>query len=215
MRPRNLLGVLTATLILASCKTSVETKVSVTDLLHGETQVLPGQLYVEVAACNDYEDSRRPSSSLLEVTNLIPDVFEDAEFTECFNRRMDSFASFNVPIYLDKDLDGKAASDHHINLVSNENFLLGVSMPAPLRDKFQNATKNRMGMDLELQMTITVMNDLDQGFEFTAASTFVNDIPAILSGMTADPNSTFTLTLSDVSTEAILSNGSAAVLFHP
>lgn len=215
MHARNLIGAVATALILAGCKTSVETTVTVTDLLHGDTQVLPGQLLVEVAACTDFEDSRRPSSSLLEVTNLIPEVFQDSEYVECFNRRMDSFASFNVPIYLDKDFDGKAASDQHLNIASNENYLLLVAMPDPLRERFQNATKNRMGPDLDLQMSIKVINDLSEGFSFTAASTFVNDIPAVLSTMTADPSSAFTLTLSDVSAQSILTTGSTAVLFHP
>jgi len=116
------LGLVVGVLLITGCKATVETEVSLTDIQQSESKLINGDLYVEVAACNSYEDSRKPSDSLVRAKQNVPSIFNGAEFVECFSKEFDSFAHFSIPIALDKDEDGKMASDSHINLISNREF---------------------------------------------------------------------------------------------
>lgn len=90
-------------MLLVGCKATVETEVGLKDILESKTKTIDGNLYVEVTGCNSYEDSRKPSDSVIEAQQTIPRIFEDAEYIECFSKQFDSFAHFNIPVVLDKD----------------------------------------------------------------------------------------------------------------
>ncbi|WP_157471905.1 DUF7424 family protein [Desulfuromonas sp. DDH964] len=77
-------------LALSGCKATVETEVSLKDILESKTKTITGDLFVEVAGCNDYKDSRQPSSSLVKVQQTIPSIFPDAKYVECFRKEFDS-----------------------------------------------------------------------------------------------------------------------------
>ena len=132
-------------LLLSGCKATVETKVSLKDILNSKTKNIDGNLYVEVAACSSYEDSRKPSNSLIKATETIPSIFSDANYIECFKKKFDSFAHFSVPIVLDKDRDGKFASEKHINIVSNDKVLLSVDIPPAIKKNMERVKMNSYG----------------------------------------------------------------------
>lgn len=203
-----------ATLLIAGCKTTVQTEVTLSELLGGETKALPGALYVEVASCNDYQDSRKPSSSLIEAQQQIPGIFKDAEYVECFRQKMDSYAHFKMPIYLDKDKDGKTASNDHINLVSNNSVLLSVVVPDALQKKVEAAKNKPLGSSIDMRVTIKIKNDTGNEFKFNAISAFVDDSPIVYSGITAHKDGEFVVKLSDVSVQAALTVQGAPVLYH-
>ena len=214
MRSVRILAVALATVFIGGCKMTVETPVNLSDLLSGPTKTLPSALYVEVAACADYQDSRKPSSSLVDIQKEIPGIFQDAEFVECFRKEMNSFASFSVPVYLDKDKDGKPASTNHINLGSNDTVLLAVVVPEAIQKKMEAAKKKMMGTSLDMRVDIKIKNDTGKDFKFDATSAFVDESPIIYSGMTAPKDAEFVVRLSDVSVQAAIRGTGAMVLYH-
>ncbi|WP_237173016.1 DUF7424 family protein [Paracandidimonas lactea] len=214
MRTGKFAAVLLSTLALAGCKATVETQVSLSELLSGPTKVLPGALYVEVASCADYQDSRKPSSSLVETQQQIPGIFQDAQFVECFRQKMDSYAHFKIPVYLDKDKEGKPASPAHINLISNESVLLSVVVPEQIQQRLDGAKKKMHATALDIRLGVSVKNDIGKDFKFDAMSAFVDGSPIVYSSMTSHKDRTFQVMLSDVSVQAALTGSGAGVLFH-
>lgn len=198
----------------AGCKTTVETEVSLSDLLSSPTKQLAGNLLVEVPACQSHEDSRQPSKVLVDVQQAVPGIFSDAKFEECYSKGFDSFARFSMPVFLDKDADGKLASPSHINIVSNEHGLLSVSVPEAIKKKISNAQKKSPVGKLDLKFAIKVKNDTGKEFPFSAVAVFIDQAPYVFSNLTSKPNGSFLVTLSDVSAKSAVENGDAMVLLH-
>lgn len=209
---RRLLAVAVATALIAGCKTSVETEVKMSDLMSGQTQTIPASLYVEVAACADHEDSRRPSSSLVKVQGLVPGIFEGSKYVECFRKRFDSYARFDIPLTLDRDKDGKAASESQINLVANDQALLGLSVPKPIKDKLDAASKDLGAPSLDMKVTVKVVNDTGKDVPFRVLSAYVDGQPYVYGELTAHSGGSFVLTLSDVSVSMALNQAVAPVM---
>ncbi|MDH1300388.1 hypothetical protein [Achromobacter sp. GD03932] len=203
-----------ATALIAGCKTTVETEVSLSDLLTSPTKQLAGNLLVEVPACESLEDSRQPSEVLLDVQQAVPGIFSDAKYAECYRKGFNSFARFSLPIFLDKDRDGKLASDSHINLGSNEEGLLSVGVPQKIKAKIVAAQKNSPIGAQDLKFTIKVRNDTDKDFTFSALAVFIDQAPHVFSTLTSKAGGAFVVTLSDVSAKAAVDNGGALVLLH-
>ncbi len=214
MKIKTMSTILATMLVLVGCKTSIETQVAISELLEGQTKVIPGNLYVEVAGCKDYRDTTQPSSSLLDVQAAIRSVFPDSKYVECFRKDYDSFASFRVPIYLDKTLDGKPASPDHINLVSNESVLLWVVIPEQVKRRM-GVEKGKDKPKLDMEIKIKVVNDTGADFAFDAVSTFIDNSPAVYSSRSVAKDTAFVLRLSDVSIQAALTGGGSPVLYLP
>lgn len=201
-------------LLLAGCKTTVQTQVKLTELLQGEAKAIPSTLTIEVASCNDYQDSRKPSSSLLDVQKHIPAVFKDAEYVECFRQKMDSLAKFNVPVYLSKDEEGIPASNDHLSLVSNKSILLAITVPEAMKTRLGQTRKEMMGMSLDMNVLVEVTNDTGTEFPLGAIATFIDDQPVVYQNLNVPKDAKFTLRLSDVSVQTALAGAYARVLYH-
>ncbi|CAM4408790.1 hypothetical protein [Bordetella pseudohinzii] len=173
-----------------------------------------GNLLVEVPACQSHEDSRQPSKILVDVQQAVPGIFSDAKYEECYRKGFDSFARFSLPIFLDKDRDGKLASNSHINLVSNETGLLSVSVPDAIKARIKSAQKKSPVGALDLKFAIKVKNDTGKEFPFSAVAVFVDQEPYVFANLTSKPNGSFLVTLSDVSAKSAVENGDAMVLMH-
>lgn len=211
MKSLKMLSALGACLLVVGCKTTVETEVNISDLLSSPTKQLPGSLIVEVPACQDYQDSRQPSSTLVEVQKMVPTIFKDATFTECYRQQFNSFAAFDVPLVLDKDKDGKLASEDHINILSNDSSLLAVAVPDKIKDGLENASKRGPSSALDMNVTIKVVNDTGSDFDFSVISAFIDEQPHVFGNLTSKANGSFTVRLSDVSVQSAL-GGDAMVL---
>ncbi|MNK70365.1 hypothetical protein D3C87_897830 [compost metagenome] len=200
--------------MLAGCKTTVETEVNLSDLLNSSTKQLAGNLLVEVPGCQSHEDSRQPSKLLLDVQQAVPGIFSDAKYEECYRKGFDSFARFSLPIFLDKDMDGKLASASHINLISNEKELLSVRVPESIKTKINNAQKKSPVGKLDMKFAIKVKNDTGKELPFSAVAVFIDQGPHVLSNLTTKAGKSFLVTLSDVSAKAAVDSGNAMVLMH-
>lgn len=199
---------------IAGCKTTVETEVNLSDLLSSPSKRLAGNLLVEVPGCQSHEDSRQPSKVLVDVQQAVPGIFADAKFEECYRKGFESFARFSMPVFLDKELDGKLASPSHVNLVSNERGLLSVSVPESIKSKLSSAQKRSPAGKLDLKFAIKVKNDTGKEFLFSALAVFVDQSPHVFSELRSNPGGSFLVTLSDVSAKAAVENGNALVLLH-
>ncbi len=208
-------SVLVVTILLAGCKASVDTEVSLKDILESKTKTIGGDLYVEVAGCNSHEDSRKPSNSVVETQQKIPSIFADAKYIECFSKKFDSFAHFNIPVVLDKDKDGKLASESHVNIISNSESLLTVGIPKSIKANMDRVKANSFGVSsFEFQVNIRVNNDTGKEFPFKVVAAYVEGQPYIYSDFTSKGNSAFVVTLSDVSVSSALESGTAMVLLR-
>lgn len=199
--------------LVAGCKTNISTEIKLTELEGTTSKMLAGGLAVEVAGCNNYEDSRKPSSSLLEAQEVIPAVFPDAKYIECYTQKMDSFARFELPVALDVDKDGKLFSTEHVNFRAHDGALLTVAIPTQVKDRINAATKGKIGATrLALNFQIRVVNDSSQALPFTAYSVFIDGEPYVADNLSLPPNGSMIVTLSDVSVQAATKTGETLVL---
>lgn len=212
MRLKTLATIGAATIALAGCKTTVNSEVAVSDLLGGQSHELPGDLYVEVAGCNDFEDSRKPSKTLLEVQQKVPGVFPEAKFKECFTKKMSSYAHFSMPLFLDRDKDGKLGSEKTINVLSNDTAMLALSVPVGIQKQIAKAKDGPIGSSLKLTVAMKVTNNTKEAFRFSVGSAYIDDTPVIDHVLSAPPGASFIVRLSDVSVDAAVSGQDVAVL---
>lgn len=211
MKGIKIAAVAAAALALAGCKTAVNSEVSVSDLQGGQSKELPGALYVEVASCTDFEDSRKPSKTLLDVQQKIPGVFPTAVYKECFRQKMDSYAHFEMPLFLDLDKDGKLGSEQTINVISNDTAVLGLAVPADMQKKIAQAKKDVIGA-LDLSVLVKVTNDTKEPFRFSVGAAYIDDTPVMDNVLSAPPGASFIVRLPDVAVDAAVAGQDPAIL---
>ena len=69
-------------------KVDLETKINTDNLLSSEQNIVKGDINFEVSSCNDFEDSKeKESKSLIELKNKVPEIFQDAEYVECYKQK--------------------------------------------------------------------------------------------------------------------------------
>lgn len=216
MSLKNVFFVFLVSLGLAACNATIETEVSIQQLLDKKATVTNGLLNVEVAACADYEDSRKPSNSLIEAQENIPKVFKDAEYKECFKKRFDSFASFSVPLYFDFKQDGKMESSEHVNLISMDILVLTIGIPDLIRERIESLEKTSHGVSaIDLDVQILVKNDTDKDFPVQVLSAYIDDSPVIFADFSIATGESHTFKLSNVSVDDAMQSGMAALLLKP
>ncbi|MDQ7734659.1 hypothetical protein QT231_18270 [Halomonas sp. SpR1] len=201
-------------LALAGCKTELNADIPLSALLDSEVASVPGTVRLEVLNCNDYEDSRQPSDSLVKAQEILPTIFPGAEFTECYSQNMNSWAEFNIDLPIDRDDNSEAfASDDSFNITTTENLPLGVAAPPALLNRMEKARESEMMMpDFEYGISFNVINDTDDVFPVTVLSAWADDIPLTLQGLNIPAGEQFTLRLSDVVIDRAIYNGEASVL---
>ncbi len=150
---KKILAVGIAALFLTGCKVDVETKINTDDLLLTEHKVVVGNVEIEVPSCNDYQDSRLESKSLIDLKQKIPTVFKNIEYVECYKRKFNSYAQFTIPIGVGLSSDKMKPVAADIYLLSNDSVYLGAML---LPDAVQRlkAAKKDMPTDLDIGMTV-------------------------------------------------------------
>lgn len=211
MRRMRIAALAAAVLALAGCKTTVNSEIAVSELQGGQSKELPGDLYVEVASCNDFEDSRKPSKTLLDVQQKIPGVFPTAVYKECFRQKMDSYAHFSMPLFLDLDKDGKLGAEQTINVISNDTAMLGLAVPDALQKQIASAKKDALG-SLDLSVLVKVTNDTKEEFRFVVGAAYIDDHPVTDRVLVAPAGASFVVRLSDVAVDAAVAGQNPAVL---
>lgn len=198
---RRLLTVFIICLSVSGCKTIVETEVKLSELLSGKSKDIQGALYLEVASCSSYEDSRLESDSVTEAKIKVPQLFVGAEYKECFKKKFNSYASFSLPIRLSaKEIDGEFESNSTFSIFSKNAFLLVVGIPKSLNAKIDEFQKKNYAKSSDFKFNIKISNDTGEDHTFTALSSYINKKPYILNdNFSLKKGDDAYITLSDVS----------------
>ncbi|AMO47626.1 Hypothetical protein AKI40_1209 [Enterobacter sp. FY-07] len=193
-----------AVITLAGCKIELSSSVPLSALLGQEIKTGSAELYVEVPSCNDYEDSRKPSKSLIEAKEEISQIFTDSEFKECFKKKLDSIALFSVPIAYGPD--GKVAKDTpQLRVLFNEKNYVYFDLGSGLKSRINNA-KNKPSISggfspSDVSLFVNLVNDTGKDIKADYVSTYIAGTPIIHAAEVNLPNAkNMVLKLSDVTT---------------
>lgn len=204
--------------LLVGCKVDLETKINTDDLLSSEQKIVKGDINFEVSSCNDFEDSRKESKSLIELKNKVPTIFKDAEYVECYKQKFDSFAHFSIPVGVGKVGEDKKIIDTDLMIISYKDILAGVNASEGLIKRIKQAEKDsHQKMDFSISIILIPGNvKIDKavalGVTFTG-STSKND-PVLISGIKFDKKP-LTFKLSDVSVNELMQYGLVPFLVTP
>lgn len=214
MKALKMAAIATASVAMVGCKTEFKADVPLSALQDQDISSLPATVRLEVAGCNDYEDSRQPSDAVVKAQEMMPRIFPSAEFTECYSQNMDSWAEFSLDLPVDRSGDPDTyASDDAFNLVSNDTLLFGLSTPPALIVRLEQARKAEIMMpDFEYDFSFNVSNDTGQDLEAFVFSAWVDDFPMTSTEIGIPDGSTFTLRLSDVAIDRAIKADQADIL---
>jgi hypothetical protein len=198
--------------LLVGCKAEVETKITFSEIVSGVTKITSGDIYVEITTCGDHEDTRKPSESLLQVKSKIPSIFVGAEYVECFNKKLDTFAHFRIPVSIDGNNNGKLESDNAVTLL-NEKSILYVAVPSALAKRINEAKNDPDGAGLtDISIQINMNNDTKDGIIFKAFSSYIDGRPYVYTTLCAHPNDPFVVRISNVSVDEAITEGKSVVM---
>lgn len=204
----NKILILLSIFIFSGCQGLIETNVNLSDLQSSTNKKVRGDLYIQVAGCSDFSDSRKVSDAVVQSKQTIPSIFKDAQYVECFQKEFQSYTHFTIPMIL-----SDKSSNEYISIISNKDSLLNVSVPPSIKQNIDRVKANSFGInDLDLSVNINFKNDTNKKLSFYAISSYIGDTPAIYDKFYTEPNSSFTVRLSDVSVDYALINGSSQVL---
>jgi hypothetical protein len=197
--------------LLSGCDGFIETNVNLSQLQSKQNQKIEGDLYLEVASCGDYSDSRKESDSVKEAKMDIPLIFKNAKYIECFDKELNSYAHFKIPILIHHS--NKLISNRYIQIISNKDNILAIAIPSSIEQNIEKLKENSFGItDIDLKVKINFINDTNKKFPFHVVSAYINDEPYIYGDLVADKHSSFVLKLSDVSIDNALKNQFSPVL---
>jgi len=198
--------------LLVGCKAEVETTIAFSEIASGATKTTTGDIYVEITACGDHDDTRKPSESLLQAKSKIPSIFEGAQYIECFNKKLDTFAHFKIPISIDGNNNGKLESDNALTLLT-EKGVLYVAVPSVLAKRIKDAKNDPEGGGLtDISIQINMNNDTKDGIIFKAFSSYIDGRPYVYSTLCAHANDPFVVRISNVSVDEALTDGKSLVM---
>ncbi|MCK3658534.1 hypothetical protein A4G18_07370 [Pasteurellaceae bacterium Pebbles2] len=199
---RKLLALSCCALALTACKTEVEKDVSLNTLLNEPIKTEMALLNVEIASCNSREDSRKPSDSLIGIQEKIPSVFANAKYKECFSKKMNSFASFEIPIGIGK-VDDDTKLENDINIYSYKSRQLNVKTTDKLAKNIRDFVKREYISNLEFNILLNVKNDTETSHQFTVYSAYVDNAPTTLNLIKLDKGKAVNIKLSNASADAL------------
>lgn len=214
MRVFKLAAIAAASAALVGCKTEFNADLPLSALQDEGVSSVPATVRLEVPGCNDYEDSRQPSDAVVKAQEMLPRIFPEAEFVECYSQNMNSWTEFSLQLPIDRDGDREAfASDDAFNLATSDASQLGLTAPPALIERLEQARKAEMMMpDFEYAFSFNITNDTGETFDTSVFSAWVDGFPVIAHNMQVPDGESFTLRLSDVSIDRAIQAGEADIL---
>ncbi|EJD6411204.1 hypothetical protein M0L70_RS16145 [Providencia rettgeri] len=149
------IAVLAAIVLLSGCKVDVVAKVNTDDLLSLDHKIVQGNINVEVPSCNDFEDSRKESKSLIQIKEKLPTIFKTVEFKECYKQKFNSYASFSVPVGIGSFVGEAKTVDTEIYVFSNKITYASIVLDDDAAKRLASAKKTSPG-ELNLAMTLVL-----------------------------------------------------------
>lgn len=213
MNKKILMGFVAASVALAlsGCKIDMGASIPLSGLLGSELKTGSADLYVEVPACNSYEDSRQPSKGLIDAKNEIAQIIPESEFKECFQKKFNSFASFSVPIaYGPANKVTDSTSQIRVLRDTEKNFAY-VAFGQKLKQSLEQARKKPSiagGFSpSDVSFSLNVENDTDKTITANFVGVFIGQDPVIVAnGIELGAGKGLPLTLSNVTTAVLFSS---------
>jgi Predicted periplasmic lipoprotein len=190
--------------VLLGCDADLETTVTMSQL-DAEPSLVTGNLLIEVPICSDRQDSTKESSTLIKTKKEITNLFKKVEYKECYSKKMKSLASFEIPILVGKDVS-KSELLKQVDIVAAK-YDTGIVAIAKqdFRQKLNQFKKNNVS-NMNFKVTVSIVNDTDKEIDnFTLTKAYLNDEPYDNVNFSLSKNDKITVTLSDVSTQILLS----------
>lgn len=220
MRKVVMLGaVVVSALALNGCKIDMGASIPLSGLLGSELKTGSADLYVEVPACNSYEDSRQPSKGLIDAKNEIAQIIPESEFKECFQKKFNSFASFSVPIAYGPANKVTDSTSQIRVLRDTENNFAYVEFGQKLKQSLEQARKKPSiagGFSpSDVSVSLNLTNDTDKTITASFVGIYVGQDPVIVAnGIEIGAGKVVPLTLSNVTTSVLFSgNPNASAWF--
>lgn len=212
MRKVVMLGAVVASaLALNGCKIDMGASIPLSGLLGSELKTGSADLYVEVPACNSYEDSRQPSKGLVDAKNEIAKIIPESEFKECFQKKFNSFASFSVPIAYGPANKVTDSTSQIRVLRDTENNFAYVAFGQKLKQSLDQARKKPSiaggfsPSDVSLSLNLT--NDTDKTITANFVGVYIGKDPVIVENdIEIGAGKVIPLTLSNVTTSMLFSD---------
>lgn len=199
---KKLLILACSVLAVSACKTEVEKEVSLKTILNEPIKTEIAILNVEIPSCSSHEDSRKPSDNLLKIQAKIPTVFANAQYKECFTKKFNSFASFEIPIGLGV-VDDNTKLEQDINIYSYKNRQLNIKTSDKLAKNIRDFIKTEYISNLEFSILLNVKNDTDKEQRFMLFSSYINDAPTAITGIKMNKGESFNIKLSNASADSL------------
>ncbi|MDY4281683.1 MAG: hypothetical protein SOX56_11590 [[Pasteurella] mairii] len=199
---KKLLALTFSALALTACKTEVEKDISLKTLLNEPIKTETALLNVEISSCNDHEDSRKPSDALIKIQEKIPTVFTQAKYKECFSKRIESFASFEIPIGVGK-VDDNTILENDISIYSYKNRQLNIKTTDKLAENIRDFIKREYINNLEFNILLNVKNDTDSDQKFMLYAAYIDNAPVPIHPVTMATGKSFNIKLSNASADSL------------
>lgn len=209
--------VLPLALLLAGCKVDIDTEIPISKVLSDGLHEAKSSLSVEVASCTSYEDSRKPSSTLLEAQKTVAAMFTGSEYKECFTQKFKSYATFDLPIVYGAYADGAVKDDGKIHILSKEAKHIYLDISPKLKKKVSDIQNNKYSIAAfnasDLSIYIKFINDQSNTISADIISSFAGNIPILfLPKYPIKKGDYLELRLSDVTTQLALRKDKATQL---
>ena len=193
-------------LAVSACKTEIEKDVSLKTLLNEPIKTEMALLNVEISSCDSHEDSRKPSDSLIQIQQKIPAVFSQAKYKECYKKKFESFASFEIPIGVGVAPE-KADFENEINIYSRGDRKLNVRTDQKLAKRIRDFVKSEHISNLEMIVSLNIVNDTDKEQAFSVLSSYVDGAPvAYFPKLPVKVGDKFNIRLSNVAADMLWKN---------
>ena len=142
-------------LAFVGCKTDVISSITTDDLMSDAQKSVQGIVEVEVLSCNDFNDSRNESRSLIEAKAKVSHILKGSEYKECYKKQFKSYAVFSTPIVVGSGRSGVNFIDGDIYILNNDDAYLSAILSPDLIEKIKREEQSFSSMSkIDLNMTI-------------------------------------------------------------
>lgn len=199
---KKLLTLSLCSIALTACKTEIEKDISLQKLFTQPVQEETALLNVEIFSCNNREDSRLESDDLIKIKSKIPTVFKNAKYKECYSKRANSFAIFEIPVAVGKEDETKKI-ENDIAIISNDKFPMRIRSSGELSKNIRNFLKSEFIPNFDFNITLNVINDTDKEQNFNVYSAYIDDSPVSIAPIDLKKGEKLKIRLSNASADAL------------
>lgn len=213
---RKITAVLAVALVLGltGCRLEHSSRIKYSQLT-GEITTVDAVARVEVPSCNDYKDKTKPSDKLIQTTDLMAKLFPGSEFEGCGMEKMNSLATYTVPMEVGTTSEEKVSNG--ISIIRNIHGIVYFLVSPQIKNYIVNERKKLSSSELGLHVNIRLNNDTDKDITITPHALFADG--KAWAGFWKDtlkisPSKSVNISLSDVSCEYAIQEGGTLIFME-